>query len=375
MGASVPKQFLALGAAPVVAHAVNSLARFPELEGVVVVAPEADIPTMNSLVLPKISFSGPVSVVAGGAERSDSVLNGLGALVEAKEDDIVLIHDGVRPFPPTEKLAALCAAATPDGAIFAVKSRDTVKNVDDEGKILGTLDRETLALAQTPQAFPFGRIMAAHRRAKAEGLKVTDDASIIEAFGGVPRIVEGDPGNIKITTPEDMAVANSILGAGKPCGLRVGHGFDAHKLVEGRELILGGVKIDHPKGLLGHSDADVLAHAIADAVLGAAKLGDIGRHFPDTDAEWKGADSLALLKTVVGKVAALGGAVVNVDATMMAQKPKIKPFIPAMEENLAKALGVDVSAVNVKATTTEEMGYTGRQEGMAAEAVVLLSFG
>lgn len=374
MGGPVAKQYLPLGGVPVVARAAMALAGCPGLKGVVIVAPAADLETMNNVVAPKISGVPLVAIVAGGAERSDSVRNGLLALKDAAPDDIVLIHDGVRPFPPAGKFGELCDAAIPDGAILAIKSRDTVKKLNAEGAICATLDRESIMLAQTPQAFPYARILKAHEAALARGLKVTDDASVMEAFGGRVRVVEGDPANIKITTPEDMDLANRALGGSSMKGLRVGNGFDAHKLVAGRDLIIGGVKIEHATGLLGHSDADVLAHAIADAILGAAKLGDIGRHFPDNDAKWKGADSLKLLEIVMERVAELGGRVVNVDATLMAQRPKIKPFIPAMEEKLAKSLGVDGNAVNVKATTTEEMGFTGREEGMAAQAVVLLQF-
>lgn len=373
MGGPRPKQFLALGGMPIVAHALRALSTFPPLCGAVVVAPADEVETMEREVLPHVSgFS--VKVTAGGAERSDSVLNGLAALENASPDDLVLIHDGVRPFLPVEKLSALCEAASPDGAILAIGCRDTVKEVSG-GLIASTLDRSRLYLAQTPQAFPFARILEAHRRAKMEGLAVTDDASIVEAFGGRVKIVEGDARNIKITTPEDMAVAEGLLGLSIAGGPRIGHGYDAHRLTEGRKLILGGVEIPHPTGLLGHSDADVLVHAIADAILGASKLGDIGRHFPDNKAEWKDADSLELLKTVAGKVAALGGKVVNVDATLMAQKPKIALHIPAMEENIAGALGISPSFVNVKGTTTEKMGFVGREEGMAAEAVALVSFG
>lgn len=370
MGGPVPKQYMTLGGEPVLARSLRALCRFRELCGVVVVVPARDVESVKSEILPRLEGLPEIQVVEGGPERRDSVRNGLLALTRASPSDIVMIHDAVRPFVPHEKLPELCRAAVGGGAILATKCRDTVKSVE-AGKITGTLDRNALWLAQTPQAFPYGLILDAHKRALAENISVTDDASLIEHFGGQPKIVESGHTNMKLTAPEDMKTARALAGE---IPLRVGHGYDAHRLVPDRKLILGGVEIDHPTGLLGHSDADVLIHAIADALMGAAGLGDIGRHFPDTDPRYKGADSLKLLAETAAMVKSLGGRVVNVDATLMAQKPKILPHAPKMRENVANALGIAPAAVNIKATTTEKMGFVGREEGMAAEAVALVSF-
>lgn len=373
MGSTVAKQFLKLGGEPVVVHALRAFARWSRLTGLVITVPAADIPLVVDEILPKIQGLPPVKVVAGGAERQDSVRNGLEALTGAAPEDVVLIHDGVRPFLPVERLDALVEAAFPDGALLAVSARDTVKRVD-EGRVVKTLDRSSLALAQTPQAFPHGLICMAHRDAAAKGLAATDDIALVEALGLSPRVVEGDPMNIKVTTPEDMMIGEGLLSRGMSAGLRVGQGYDAHRLVEGRPLIIGGVNIPYDLGLLGHSDADVLAHAIADACLGAAKLGDIGRHFPDTDPRFKGADSMKLLTAVAMLIGECGGRILNVDATLLAQRPKIAAHIPAMEANIASALALEPAKVNVKATTTEGMGFVGTGEGMAAQAVALLAF-
>jgi len=382
----VAKQFLALGDEPIFIHAVRALASLsggdtsgpdrPALHfrGAVLVSPQSDLEAMKREVAEHLEAVAVSAVVAGGVERSDSVRNGLHALagLGAGGDDVVLIHDGVRPFPPVEKLSELCRMASPDGAILASPCKDTVKVLDGD-VITATLDRSKLALAQTPQAFVLARITAAHEEAAARGLAVTDDASVIEAVGGKVRVVAGDVRNMKITTPDDLAVARALVGGlGDAMPMRMGHGYDAHRLVEGRKLIIGGVEIAHEKGLLGHSDADVLAHAIADAVLGAAALGDIGRHFPDDDPAFKDADSIELLAAVAKEARKAGFAVQNVDATLMAQAPRISPHVAAMTANIARALGVELSAVNVKATTTEKMGFVGRGEGMAAHAVALL---
>jgi len=370
MGSALPKQYLTLSGVPLVVRTLRALHAWPGLLGVVVTAP-ADRVEETSALLAEAELPKVLRVVAGGAERQASVRLGLLALSEAGDDDVVFIHDGVRPFPPVERFDELAAAARPDGALLALTCRDTVKRVE-EGRVAETLARDTLRLAQTPQAFPYRLILDAHERAHREGVSVTDDIALVERLGLRPQVVEGSPGNVKITSAEDLAMAKERL---TPPRLSVGHGYDVHRLVEGRDLILGGVRFDHEKGLLGHSDADVLTHAVADACLGAAGLGDIGRHFPDSDPRYRGADSLKLLQAVGEMLRARGGRILRVDATLIAERPKIAPHVARMEENLSRALGLLPGGVSVKATTTEGLGFEGREEGISAHAVALAEMG
>jgi 2-C-methyl-D-erythritol 4-phosphate cytidylyltransferase/2-C-methyl-D-erythritol 2,4-cyclodiphosphate synthase len=373
MGAGIAKQFLALEGEPIIIHTLRALGRWPGLKGVVVTAPESELETMRELIAAPSSGAGPVlRVVAGGAQRSDSVRIGLEALKEAADADIVMIHDGVRPFAPVDKFDELIGAAYPDGALFVVPVADTVKRCSGDS-VVGTEDRSALALAQTPQAFPYKFILDAHRWAHEAAVCVTDDSSLVEARGYSPRAVVGSRANFKVTTPEDLPLAQfMIAGAAK---MRLGHGYDVHRLVDERPLILGGVEIIHELGLLGHSDADVLLHAIMDALLGAAGLGDIGRHFPDTEARWKGASSLDLLEVVGGLLHSDGFKVSSVDATLVAQRPKVASHVAQMVANVAQALGIAAQLVNIKATTTEGLGFEGREEGISAHAVAALSGG
>ncbi|MBI5446646.1 MAG: 2-C-methyl-D-erythritol 2,4-cyclodiphosphate synthase [Deltaproteobacteria bacterium] len=375
MGTATKKQFLSLGGSPVLLRTIQALSSWDRCRGILVVAPPDDLDRVCELLapLPRV-----IGVVPGGEERQDSVRLGLEALeaAGAAPDDLVLVHDGVRPFPPVDRFTALCEAARPDGALLALRCRDTLKREAD-GRSAGTVDRSGLWQAQTPQAFPVALLRGALARAAAEGRRGTDEASLVEALGRRPMLVEGTPTNIKVTTPEDLSLAASLAKPRTP-SLHIGHGYDVHRLVEGRKLVLGGVEIAHERGLLGHSDADVLAHAVADACLGAAGLGDLGRHFPDTDPAWAGASSLRLLELVAERLDAEGFRVLRVDATLAAQKPKIAPFVPAMEANLSRSLArapaceVAPRTVTVKATTTEGLGFEGRLEGMSAHAVALL---
>ena len=378
LGGEVPKQFLPLAGKPLLAWAVGGLAAWSDMKGVVVVAPEGQVETTRDLLesagVPKL-----LRVVPGGAERQDSVGRGLDALDEAGVDDLVFVHDGARPFPPTERFGVLAAAARPDGALLAVPCADTLKR-ERGGASAATVDRSGLWQAQTPQVFPLGLLREALARAREQGSRGTDEASLVESLGRCPRLVAGDPRNIKVTTRPDLLLAEGLAGcvrgpeAARPVAvqLAVGHGYDVHRLVEGRRLVLGGVPIPHEKGLLGHSDADVLAHAVADACLGAAGLGDIGRHFPDSDPAWAGASSLDLLARIRAMIVARGLRVARVDATLIAERPKIAPHVPAMESGLSAALGLGPGGVTVKATTTEGLGFEGRREGMSAHAVALL---
>ncbi|MEN8143231.1 MAG: 2-C-methyl-D-erythritol 2,4-cyclodiphosphate synthase, partial [Thermodesulfobacteriota bacterium] len=291
--------------------------------------------------------------------------------------DLVLVHDGVRPLV-TPELIELCVARASDvgAAMAAVPVTDTLK-AEDNGRVKYTVDRRGLWQAQTPQVAETALLKKAFARAAAEGFQGTDEASLLERIGVEVSIVPGSERNIKVTRVEDLQLAGAIYsdmhGGGKAMGVfRVGHGFDAHRLVEGRPLVLGGEVIPFDLGLLGHSDADVLVHALCDAILGAAGLGDIGRHFPDKDPAYKDVSSILLLGEVAEKITDQGFRLVNADITVIAQRPKLAPYFPAMLDNLGKALEVDRSCLNLKATTTEQLGFTGRGEGMGAHAVVSL---
>lgn len=317
----------------------------------------------------------PVQVVTGGATRAQSARNG----VQAAHGALVAIHDAARPFVSQAVIAAALQAAAECGAAApAVPVKDTVKRAQRPGdgrtvpadcQVAETPDRSTLYAVQTPQCFDRAKYLDALDRLGAEQVQyITDDCSLFELAGLPVRLTQGDYANRKITTKEDLPVPGSE-GEKK---MRIGHGYDVHRLVEGRRLILGGVEVPYEKGLLGHSDADVLAHAVMDAVLGAAALGDIGKHFPDTDPAYAGADSLELARAVAAIMRQNGWRVVNIDSTILCQKPKLAPYIPAMREKLAAAFGLETDAVSVKATTEEHLGFTGEGLGIAAHAVALI---
>ena len=368
MGGAIPKVLENLNGRPVLLYSFLALAACPQVGELCVVCREEDRPRVEGLL--RDMTDKPFTVVAGGQERQDSVLNGVSAL--SPERNYLLIHDGARPFVTPELAGAVCRDAVAYGAATAaVPSKDTCKLSDGEGFVESTPPRERLMAIQTPQAFEREMYLYAARRAQAAGLSYTDDCQLIEAAGGQVRLTPGDYRNIKLTTPEDRQAARAYLGKGEKA-MRVGSGYDVHKLVEGRKLILGGVEVPFEKGLLGHSDADVLTHAVMDALCGAAKLGDIGKLFPDSDPRYAGISSLELLRQVAALLQERGWAVVNIDATLIAQAPKVGPYRPEMEANLSAALGTDADRVNVKATTEEHLGFTGDSSGMAAHAVALL---
>ena len=316
----------------------------------------------------------PVCVVAGGATRAESAKNG----VLAASGALVAVHDAARPFVSQQVItAALEAAARCGAAAPAVPVKDTIKAaVRGSGKTVpescfvhATPDRSTLYAVQTPQCFDRAAYLAALEELDAEKARlVTDDCSLFELTGRPVQLTEGDYANLKITTREDLPRPEQK----EEHKMRIGHGYDVHRLVEGRKLILGGVEVPFEKGLLGHSDADVLAHAVMDAVLGAAALGDIGQHFPDNDPVYSGADSLKLARHVAEILKEHGFRIENIDATLLCQRPKLAPHIPAMRRNLADAFGLPVDAVSVKATTEEHLGFTGEGLGIAAHAVALI---
>ena len=358
-----------LGGETVVQRSIRAFAECPLVDEIVLVAGKnRAFLEQQAAACPK-----PVQVVPGGATRAESAKNG----VLAAHGDLVAVHDAARPFVSEAVIeAAVYAAAACGAAAPAVPVKDTVKRaVRGDGKtvpeacmVAETPDRSTLYAVQTPQCFDRAAYLAALEELDAEKARlVTDDCSLFELTGRPVELVQGDYANIKITTREDLPRAEN---GGKK--MRIGHGYDVHRLVEGRKLILGGVEVPYEKGLLGHSDADVLAHAVMDAVLGAAALGDIGQHFPDTAEEYAGADSLVLARRVAEIVAAQGWRIENIDATILCQRPKLAPYIPVMREKLAAAFGLPVEAVSVKATTEEHLGFTGEGLGIAAHAVALI---
>ena len=316
----------------------------------------------------------PVQIVTGGTTRAESAKNG----VLAAAGELVAVHDAARPFVSQAVItAALEAAARCGAAAPAVPVKDTIKaaargngkTVPDACLVYTTPDRSTLYAVQTPQCFDRAEYLAALEELDAEKARlVTDDCSLFELTGRAVQLTQGDYANYKITTREDLPRPEQK----EEHKMRIGHGYDVHRLVEGRKLILGGVEVPFEKGLLGHSDADVLAHAVMDAVLGAAALGDIGQHFPDNDPAYAGADSLKLARRVAEILKEHGFRIENIDATLLCQRPKLAPYIPAMRQNLADAFGLPVDAVSVKATTEEHLGFTGEGLGIAAHAVALI---
>jgi 2-C-methyl-D-erythritol 4-phosphate cytidylyltransferase/2-C-methyl-D-erythritol 2,4-cyclodiphosphate synthase len=320
-------------------------------------------------------------IVSGGAERQNSVYAALSVLPE--DVNLVLVHDGARPFVTDDSIEALIESAAKYGAaVVAVPVKDTIKAAE-AGIFTETLDRSRLYSIQTPQGFERKRLIAASQKAFAENFYGTDDAVLVEKMGEKVYLVKGDYNNIKITTKEDLKMGEAILEARtgpepaedqKPLEteIRTGTGFDVHRLIEGRKLVLGGVVIPFERGLLGHSDADVLLHAIMDALLGAAALGDIGRHFPDREESYRDISSLVLLERVKELLDREGWRIVNIDATIIAQRPKIAPYIQEMKRHISETLCMEECRINIKGTTTEQLGFCGREEGIAAQASALI---
>ncbi|HEX2941956.1 MAG TPA: bifunctional 2-C-methyl-D-erythritol 4-phosphate cytidylyltransferase/2-C-methyl-D-erythritol 2,4-cyclodiphosphate synthase [Rhodopila sp.] len=355
-GAELPKQYLTIAGKPVIRHAAEALVGHVSL-----LQPVGDAAPIESALA---GVPGLLPVVPGGATRQDSVSAGLAALAP-HQPDIVLVHDAARPIIPEGTIPALLAALQESaGAIPAAPVADTLKRVV-RGVITETVPRTGLFRAQTPQAFRFDVLLAAHRA----GLTgATDDASLLEAAGHTVEVVPGSDDNIKLTYPEDLIRLERIMT--RTMIPRVGTGFDVHVLEAARPLFLCGVQVPHDKGLAGHSDADVGIHALCDAIYGALAEGDIGHHFPPTQAQWKDADSARFLRHAAERIAARGGRLANADVTLICERPKITPHAPAMIARLAELLGVEPGRISVKATTTEKLGFTGRGEGIAAQAVV-----
>jgi 2-C-methyl-D-erythritol 4-phosphate cytidylyltransferase / 2-C-methyl-D-erythritol 2,4-cyclodiphosphate synthase len=361
LGGPLPKQQLPLGGAAVLRYSVATFLAHPGVDHVRVVIHPDDRPLYDAAVA-GLDLLPPVH---GGAQRQDSVRNGLASLAEAAPDR-VLIHDGARPFVDAATIDRVLAALQDHpGAIAALPIRDTVKR-DSGGRIVDTVERRGLWRAQTPQGFGYSEIMAAHRA--AEGAELSDDAAVAEQAGLAVALVDGSEENFKVTTTDDLLRAERHL-AMQRGDIRTGQGFDVHAFGAGDHVWLCGLKIPHGQGLVGHSDADVGLHALTDALLGALGAGDIGMHFPPSDPAWRGAPSHRFLRHAADLVAAAGGSVAHCDVTLICERPKIGPHREAMVARIAEILGLDPRRVSVKATTTEQLGFTGRGEGIAAQAI------
>ena len=383
-----PKQYAPLAGATVLEWSLAALRAEPRVAGIVVAVASDDgrWPEISALLKDPKVFT-----AIGGASRQESVLNGLKALEpRATADDWVLVHDAARPCLTGADLAALiefvlqedarrmAPAALPfHGAVLSSPLVDTVRR--QRGGVVETVDREGLWRALTPQVFRLAQLRRALDDAAGAALMVTDEAQAMERLGWPAHMVPGSMFNIKVTTPKDLEVAGSILRDGARAAstagrgtMRIGHGVDVHAFGEGDHVVLGGVSIPYAKGVVAHSDGDVVIHALCDAVLGALGLGDIGQHFPDSDPRYRGANSRVFLREVTARMHAAGLELVNADITVLAEAPRIGKYRAAMAENLAADLGVDAQRINVKATTTEKLGFIGRGEGLAANATVLL---
>ena len=371
LGAAKPKQLLDIGGGSMLQHSVQAFLRHPRISEIVLVKPAGtqSLPVIIDRGLDGLDPSrvAAIRTVDGGERRQDSVAKGFDAV--SSSADVVLIHDAARPFVSAALIdATIEAAAVHGAAIAALQSKDTVKRVD-AGVIVDTIPREEVYLAQTPQGFRRD-VLAAAVAVGRSGVEATDEAALAERAGYRVHVVDGDPANVKITTEEDLRAARARSSAAATT--RAGTGYDLHRLVEGRPLVVGGVTIPFDKGPLGHSDGDVACHAATDAILGAACLGDIGRHFPDTDPRWKGADSIGLLGEAARMVREAGYIVSNLDITVVLERPKIKDAIEEMRGRLASALDIDVGKVSVKGKTNEGVDAVGRGEAIAAHAVALL---
>ncbi len=342
---------------PCILHTCEAFDSCENIKRIVIAAP----PQLHEVYRKTLeTIKTPITFVNGGDTRQQSIMN---AVKEAKED-IIVIHDGARPLISTSVIEKSIEEAYSFGSsIVCVPSKDTIRL--DDGKCSYSPPRSSAYIVQTPQSFSRSLYLKACEAADGD---FTDDAQLLDAAGIRPHITIGEYSNIKITTAEDIDMARSLIGSTP----RIGHGYDVHRLIEGRELILGGVNIPYEKGLLGHSDADVLTHALMDALLGAAALGDIGKLFPDSEDRYMGADSIELLKNVVKLLDEKGFGIVNVDVTVIAQSPKLSPYIDDMRARLSQAMNIPINAVSVKATTEERLGFTGSGEGIAAHAVAMI---
>jgi 2-C-methyl-D-erythritol 4-phosphate cytidylyltransferase/2-C-methyl-D-erythritol 2,4-cyclodiphosphate synthase len=369
---SAPKQYAPLLGATVLEWSLRALLAESRVHAVTVAlaADDAHWPSVAAkLQSPKLRTT------IGGVNRQDSVMNGLDALAtEAAADDWILVHDAARPCLNATDLSALLGAVDSEplaaGAVLAAPIVDTVKR--ELGDHVATVDRQGLWRALTPQVFAYAQLRDALKEATLAGIAVTDEAQAVERMGLRPMLVQGSPFNVKVTRAEDLDLAATILKMTEDTPMRVGQGFDVHAFGEGDHVVLGGVRIAHPKGVVAHSDGDVVIHALCDAILGAMGDGDIGQHFPDSDPRYRGADSRVFLRVVAARMQAAGLKLINADITVLSEAPRIAAHRAAMAANLAADLGISAQLVNIKATTTERLGFIGRGEGLAALASVLL---
>lgn len=372
-GGEMPKQYLHAQGQPLVRHAVQSFISHPAIDIILPVIHPDDADILAG-ALDGLDYEAPVN---GGAARQDSVRNGLEAL-EASAPDFVLVHDAARPMIDHALIdRVLDALEDAPGVIPGIPVVDTLKRADDDGNVVDTVSREQLWRAQTPQGFRFAELLAAHR--DVIGQELTDDAAVVEAAGHTVKVVLGDDKNIKVTTPDDLSRMEEIMSNDSPVvertnspSFRIGSGYDVHKLGPGDHVTLCGIEIPSERALIGHSDADVALHAVTDAIFGAIADGDIGSHFPPTDPQWRGASSDKFLEYACERMRERGFELSNIDLTIICEKPKVGPHRDAMRARLAEITKLDVSCVSVKATTTERLGFTGREEGIAAEAVTLI---
>lgn len=370
MGGVESKQFLPLCGVPAVIHTLRAFEAAQTIDSVVVVCRPEDMDKMRELVC-AYGVGKVAAIVPGRETRQRSVAEGLAAL--GAQADFVAVQDGARPLVLPGDIDACVQDAFLTGAsALAAPVKDTVKMIGEDGYVTSTLPRASLRAVQTPQVFRRSFYEEALENARRQGGDYTDDCQLLEHFGVRVHLCDAGSENLKLTTREDICKAEAILRSRGKEKMRIGHGYDVHRLVEDRKLILAGVEIPFEKGLLGHSDADVLTHAIMDALLGAAALGDIGLLFPDKDPAYEGADSLVLLKTVCKQLHGKHFEISNIDGTVVAQAPKLRPYIEQMRRNLARACSIPVEAIGLKATTEEGLGFTGSGEGISAHAVCLI---
>lgn len=373
-GGGLPKQYRSIGGVPILRHTLRAVLTMPSVDAILCVIHPDDRPLYAMAIDGLPADSRLLPPVDGGASRQASVQAGLQAL-EKQGCTRIAIHDAVRPFAPADLYRqTLDALAETPGAIAALPVTDTLKRADSAKRTAGTVDRNGLWAAQTPQAFRFSTLLAAHRAAVAAGRDdFTDDAALLEWRGEAVSIVEGSIDNFKITAPADFERAEQLLAARNALITRTGLGYDVHAFTDGNFATIGGVKIPHDRGILAHSDGDVVLHALTDAVLGALCDGDIGRHFPPSDEKWRNASSDQFLRFAAERVRQAGGAIVNLDATLIAEVPRVGPHREAIRQTIARAAGIPVHAVSIKATTSERLGFTGRREGLAAMALATIT--
>ncbi|MFL5034845.1 MAG: bifunctional 2-C-methyl-D-erythritol 4-phosphate cytidylyltransferase/2-C-methyl-D-erythritol 2,4-cyclodiphosphate synthase [Microvirga sp.] len=375
VGGEIPKQYRALAGKPVIVHAIEKLLTAPLVHYVLPVIHPDDRPRFEDAVPGLQTTPGKLlPPVSGGGTRQESVHRGLEALVD-RAPDLVLIHDAARPFASAELFERAIAAGRAHGAaVPGVAPTDTIKVVNDREEVVDTPDRARLRAVQTPQSFRFAALLDAHRRAAKDGhVGCPDDGALAEWAGLSVTVFEGEPANVKLTLEADFAAAERRLGgSGGNWMMRVGSGFDVHAFTDGDHVWLGGVRIPAERGVVAHSDGDVVLHALTDAVLGALAEGDIGMFFPPSDPQWRGASSERFLAFAAERVSARGGLIDNLDVTVLCEAPRIGPWRDLIRATIATIAGVPVGAVSVKATTTERLGFIGRGEGIAAQAVATL---